>query len=63
MSQGKRQKRCLYLLGLGLVLKQHLEQGSREGGVGQQGHCGGRPEEACTQREHQDPQHQNKSCI
>ena len=52
-------ERQQYLLRLGLVLKEQLEQSGREGGVGQQGHCRGCPEEACTQRRHQDPQHQN----
>lgn len=30
-----------YLLGLGLVLKEHLEEGSGESRVSQQGYCGG----------------------
>lgn len=38
-----------YLLSLGLVLKEKLEQGGRERGVGEQRrHRGGRTEEACT---------------
>lgn len=36
-----------YLLGLGLVLKEHLEEGSRERRVGQQRESGGGSEEAC----------------
>ena len=56
----KKAERLQYLLRLGLVLKEQLEQGGGEGGVGQQGHCGSCPEEACTQRGHQDSQLQNK---
>lgn len=40
-----------YLLGLGLVLKEHLEEGGGERGVGQQGERGGGSQEACTRQE------------
>lgn len=44
----QRWKRQRYLLSLGLVLKEQLEQGGRESGVGKQWrYGGGRTEEAC----------------
>lgn len=44
----QRWKRQRYLLSLGLVLKEQLEQGGHESGVGKQWrYGGGRTEEAC----------------
>lgn len=50
-----------YLLDFGLVLKQNLKQGSREGGVGQQWDGGGCPKKACRWRKHHSPQSQKRS--
>jgi len=60
-GRGEGRERQQYLLGLGLALEEQLEQDGGEGGVGQQGHRRGCPEEACTQRARQDPRHQNRS--
>lgn len=46
-----RWRQWRYLLGLGLVLEEQLEQGGGEGGVGQQWHRGGGSQDACTQGE------------
>lgn len=45
--EGRQQVALWYLLGLGLVLEEHLEEGSRERRVGQQGEGGGCSQEAC----------------
>lgn len=48
----QQQVALCYLLGLGLVLKEHLEEGSGQRRVGQQGEGGGCSQEACRHREY-----------